>query len=203
MTRALQDAGISVDDIDYINAHATSTRQGDMYEAIALNRMFNEKRALISSTKSMTGHECWMAGASEIVYSLIGPGSMFGNNLLYADDKRYKGNVIAKKKTTLYLIHKNNLMKLLANNPKFLEFFLSTASNKVKDLNARVRLLSFQILEERLMFLLHENNGSLSYQSITSLASELGAERETLSRLISRLSKEGTIKKEKHLLVAL
>ena len=53
------------------------------------------------------------------------------------------------------------------------------------------------------MFLLHENNGRLPYQSITSLASELGAERETLSRLISRLSKEGTIKKEKHLLIAL
>ena len=34
-------------------------------------------------------------GGKEIVYSLIGPGSMFGNNLLYADDKRYKGNVVA------------------------------------------------------------------------------------------------------------
>jgi CRP-like cAMP-binding protein len=142
-------------------------------------------------------------GGKEIVYSLIGPGAMFGNNLLYADDKRYKGNVVAKKKTVLYLIHKNNLMKLLSSNPKFLEFFLSTASNKVKDLNARVRLLSFQVLEERLMFLLHENNGRLPYQSITSLASELGAERETLSRLISRLSREGTIRKEKHLLIAL
>ncbi len=71
MTRAMDDAGVTADDIDYVNAHATSTQQGDMYEAIALNRIFNGKRALISSTKSMTGHECWMAGASEIVYSLI------------------------------------------------------------------------------------------------------------------------------------
>ena len=71
MTRAIQDAGISLDDIDYINAHATSTHQGDMYEAIALDRMFHGQRALISSTKSMTGHECWMAGASEIVYSIL------------------------------------------------------------------------------------------------------------------------------------
>ena len=71
MTRAIQDAGISLDDIDYINAHATSTRQGDMYEAIALDRLFHGQRALISSTKSMTGHECWMAGASEIVYSIL------------------------------------------------------------------------------------------------------------------------------------
>ena len=65
MTRALNDAGLTPDDIDYINAHATSTVQGDMYEAIALDRMFRGRRALISSTKSMTGHECWMAGASE------------------------------------------------------------------------------------------------------------------------------------------
>ena len=67
----MQDAGITPDDVDYINAHATSTQQGDMYEAIALDRLFNGKHALISSTKSMTGHECWMAGASEVVYSLI------------------------------------------------------------------------------------------------------------------------------------
>ena len=71
MTRALKMAGVGEDDVDYINAHATSTHQGDMYEAIALNRMFHGKHALISSTKGMTGHECWMAGASEAVYSII------------------------------------------------------------------------------------------------------------------------------------
>ena len=78
MNRAMQDAGVTPDDIDYINAHATSTPQGDMYEAIALNRLFKGKRAMISSTKSMTGHECWMAGASEIVYSII----MMQNNFV-------------------------------------------------------------------------------------------------------------------------
>ena len=71
MTRAMSDAGVTPEDIDYINAHATSTHQGDMFEAIALDRMFHGQRALISSTKSMTGHECWMAGASEIVYSIL------------------------------------------------------------------------------------------------------------------------------------
>lgn len=78
MSRSIKDAGIELDDIDYINAHATSTHQGDMYEAIALDRLFHGQRALISSTKSMTGHECWMAGASEIVYSLI----MMQNNFI-------------------------------------------------------------------------------------------------------------------------
>ena len=71
MHRALADAGMTVDDIDYVNAHATSTPQGDLYEAKALGRLFEGHRAWISSTKSMTGHECWMAGASEAVYSLL------------------------------------------------------------------------------------------------------------------------------------
>lgn len=71
MSRAMKDAGIEADDVDYINAHATSTPQGDMFEAKALTRLFEGKHAWISSTKSMTGHECWMAGASEIVYSII------------------------------------------------------------------------------------------------------------------------------------
>lgn len=78
MTRALEDAGVNADDVDYINAHATSTPQGDEFEAAALDRLFRGKKALISSTKSMTGHECWMAGASEIVYSVI----MMRNNFV-------------------------------------------------------------------------------------------------------------------------
>lgn len=78
MLRAIKDAEITTDDIDYVNAHATSTRLGDMYEAIALDKLFHGQRALISSTKSMTGHECWMSGASEIVYSLI----MMHNNFV-------------------------------------------------------------------------------------------------------------------------
>lgn len=78
MTRAMEDASVTADDIDYINAHATSTPQGDDYEALALDKLFSGKKALISSTKSMTGHECWMAGASEAVYSVI----MMQNNFV-------------------------------------------------------------------------------------------------------------------------
>lgn len=69
--RALEAASMQPDEIDYVNAHATSTPQGDMFEAIALDRVFRGTHALISSTKSMTGHECWMGGASEIVYSTL------------------------------------------------------------------------------------------------------------------------------------
>ena len=78
MQRAMVCAGIESDSVDYINAHATSTLQGDMYEAMALDSLFRGKKALISSTKGMTGHECWMAGASEAVYSIL----MMRNNFI-------------------------------------------------------------------------------------------------------------------------
>lgn len=71
MERALADARMTPDDIDYVNAHATSTKQGDEEEAVALTRLFGGKKTWVSSTKSMTGHECWMAGASEAIYSIL------------------------------------------------------------------------------------------------------------------------------------
>ena len=91
MKRALDDAGLQPSDIDYVNAHATSTPLGDIEEAKALTRLFvkenqiiNHKSEIInrkpyvSSTKSMTGHENWMAGASEAVYSIL----MMQNNFV-------------------------------------------------------------------------------------------------------------------------
>ncbi len=68
---SLKDADINPDEIDYINAHATSTPQGDASEAQAIAAVFGAYKPLVSSTKSMTGHECWMAGASEVVYSML------------------------------------------------------------------------------------------------------------------------------------
>jgi len=68
---ALCDAGLSPDSIDYINAHATSTPVGDKNEAEAIATVFGDRKVPVTSTKSQTGHECWMAGASEIVYSTI------------------------------------------------------------------------------------------------------------------------------------
>lgn len=71
MRRALEQAGLQPDAIDYINAHATSTPVGDANEAKAIFEIFGESNPPVSSTKSMTGHECWMAGASEVIYSTL------------------------------------------------------------------------------------------------------------------------------------
>lgn len=66
----LEQSQMKPEDIDYINAHATSTPIGDKYEAMAIHEIFGGE-VPVSSTKSMTGHECWMAGASEVVYSML------------------------------------------------------------------------------------------------------------------------------------
>ena len=70
MARALENASMQASQIDYINAHATSTPIGDANEAKAIHQIFGSQTP-VSSTKSMTGHECWMAGASEIIYSVL------------------------------------------------------------------------------------------------------------------------------------
>lgn len=67
---AMKSSGLNARDISYVNAHATSTPAGDASEAKAIFEVFGDGTP-VSSTKSMTGHECWMAGASEIVYSML------------------------------------------------------------------------------------------------------------------------------------
>lgn len=77
MMMALNDSQLKIEEIDYVNAHATSTPMGDGFEAMAIAKIFG-KKVPVSSTKSMTGHECWMAGASEIVYAIL----MMQNNFI-------------------------------------------------------------------------------------------------------------------------
>jgi len=99
MNKVLKRAGVNASEIDYINAHATSTPVGDGMEAKAIFNIFGS-RPYVSSTKSMTGHECWMAGASEVVYSLLmmRDGFLAPNiNFVEGDEITSKINVINKK----------------------------------------------------------------------------------------------------------
>lgn len=68
---AIERAGIDIREIGYINAHATSTHVGDTNEAKAIYNVFGNQKTEVTSTKSQTGHEMWMAGASEIIYSML------------------------------------------------------------------------------------------------------------------------------------
>lgn len=97
---AMNQADINPSDIDYVNAHATSTPAGDGIEAKVIGEVISHK-VPVSSTKSMTGHECWMAGASEVVYSML----MMQNNFIAPninfeepDDDTATINVVAQTK---------------------------------------------------------------------------------------------------------
>ena len=96
---ALKNSGLKTSEIDYINAHATSTLAGDSSEARAINDVFGGDHTPLSSTKSMTGHECWMAGASEIVYSMLMMQNSFvapNINFETPDEDSAKLNIITK-----------------------------------------------------------------------------------------------------------
>lgn len=67
----LKIGAVSQEQIDYICAHGTSTPVGDAAEARAIHNVFGKSGPWVSSTKSMTGHEMWMAGAAQVVYSLM------------------------------------------------------------------------------------------------------------------------------------
>ena len=98
MERSLKQADLTPEDIDYINAHATSTPLGDANEAKAIYEIFGSEIP-VSSTKSMTGHECWMAGASEIIYSILMMQNDFiapNINLENPDDDAKKINLVTK-----------------------------------------------------------------------------------------------------------
>ncbi len=91
--RAMKDSGLSPAEIQYINAHATSTPVGDGKEAEAIFEVFGGKTP-VSSTKSMTGHECWMAGASEIVYSmLMMQGGFIAPNINFENPDEYSAKI--------------------------------------------------------------------------------------------------------------
>jgi 3-oxoacyl-[acyl-carrier-protein] synthase-1 len=109
MKKAIDQAQIQPKEIDYVNAHATSTPVGDSNEAKAIFAVFGENGPFVSSTKSMTGHECWMAGASEIVYSMLMMEHSFiapNINLENPDEDAAKLNLVRKtldKKIDVFL----------------------------------------------------------------------------------------------------
>jgi 3-oxoacyl-[acyl-carrier-protein] synthase-1 len=96
MRQAIGDAGLTPADIDLVMAHATSTPTGDAAEGRALANIFTSRPGapgpLITATKALTGHEFWMAGASQVVYGMLmaGAGFVTGNVNLQNPDSSVK-----------------------------------------------------------------------------------------------------------------
>ena len=133
----------------------------------------------------------------ELVLNSLKAGEIFGNNLIFSSEPVYKGDVIAKEKCVIAFINKENLVYLLQNNQEFLKLYLQAQSDFGKSLNARIQLLSFTNAEERLQYYASKNNNVIVFKNVTTLAAQIGIQRETLSRLLTSLVKRHLIKKEK------
>ncbi len=112
MQMALKSSGLSAEKMDYINAHATSTQGGDSNEAQAINDIFGKTKPLISSTKSMTGHEMWMGGASEVVYSVL----MMQNNFVAPNINFHTPDEFSKKLNIAQVTTPTEINAFLSNS---------------------------------------------------------------------------------------
>ena len=108
---ALRFANVDKQKIGYINAHGTSTPLGDKNEAFAINEVFGELKPYVTSTKSMTGHEMWMSGASEVIYSILMMKNHFiapNLNFEEGDEASCKLNIPAQRLDTDFDIFLSN-----------------------------------------------------------------------------------------------
>lgn len=130
---------------------------------------------------------------NEIIFNIIHKSEMFGNNLLFSSSPYFKGDVIVKENAVIGAIKKKDLIPLLMNNESFLMEYLRYGSDFSKNLNDKIKILSFMTAEERLMYLLDTNNNIVEYKSITELSKRLFLTREATSRLVTKLVNQNKI----------
>lgn len=165
--------------------------------------LFHENEVCVSVALVISGQIVIRSidlNGKEIIYNIINEGGIFANNLLFSNDKRYKGDVLATQKSKVALLSKDNLIEILMNNEIFLRTYLSVQAENIKQINFMVKLLSLDSARERFIYYLEYHHRHIKIESITRLSKELSLTRETLSRLISSLIKEKIIIKEKQLI---
>ena len=138
---------------------------------------------------------------NELIFNILHPNQIFGNNLLFSSNPFYKGDVIALEDCLIAYLDKNDLLKILNKNKEFLLNYLKIQSDFGKELNSKIKLLSLNGATERLVFFLEENDGKYEYKTINDLANLLNLQRETLSRTISLLIKKKIIQRKNKTLI--
>ena len=135
----------------------------------------------------------FLEDGSEIVYNVISPGMIFGNNLLFSSDPIYRGDVIAASNSKVILIKQNILLDILQENREFMIAYLNQQSNFGKELNLKLKLLTFKNAIDRVNYYLSVNYNRVYYKTISDLAKNLGLTREVLSRTLHKMQKDGLI----------
>ena len=137
-------------------------------------------------------------GGKEIIYNMLSQDDVFGNNLVFSSSPYYRGNVIAETEVSLSYIYIKDIEHLFQTNLEFVRCYLQIQSDFGKTLNAKLKMLSFPLAEERILFLLESSNGEIEYNTMTDLANLLFLTREVTSRTVHRLAKENKIILGKH-----
>ena len=137
---------------------------------------------------------------NEVVYNRIQAGDMFGNNLVFDDDNLFRGDVVALEDSLIFVLSRDLFVELLLGNKTFLELYLSMQSKIMKMRQQTIKLLSLKNAEERFLFYLQSQHGKIRFKNVSELAKHLQVERETLSRLISRLEKRHQIRRLSHII---
>lgn len=135
----------------------------------------------------------YLSNGNEVIFNQLVENDIFGNNLIFSSNPRYKGDIIAMQNSEIALIEKNELINILSNNKGFLLEYLKIQSNFSKTLNNKIKLLSINSAEERLYYYLHINSDEIEFDSVSDLSKDLYLSREATSRLISKLIKRNKI----------
>ena len=138
----------------------------------------------------------YFSDGKEVVYSELTKNQMFGNNLIFSSEPFYRGDVVAMEKSVIYYVSREELMKALSASPEFLELYLKQQSDFSKTLNFKIKLLTIGNARDRFLYYLTFYNKQITYKSVTKLAKELYLTRESLSRTMYKMAKDGEIKIE-------
>lgn len=136
----------------------------------------------------------YLEDGKEIIYNDLDKNKIFGNNLIFSSNPFYRGDIIAKQDTEVCLISKKVLLELFKENQDFLVAYLEEQSNFGKQLNLKIKLLTFTNVKDRILYFLSINKNTIKYKSITDLANKLFLSRESVSRELHKLANEKIIK---------
>lgn len=176
----IKNSGIRYDEIS-AERNQTLFFEGDECKKIGI--IISGKISIIS----------YFSDGKEVIYSELGKDQMFGNNLIFSSEPFYRGDVVAMEKSVIYYVSKDELIKALSASPEFLEMYLKQQSDFSKTLNFKIKLLTIGNARDRILYYLTFHNKQITYKSVTKLAKELYLTRESLSRTMYKMAKDGEI----------
>ena len=142
-------------------------------------------------------------GNQEVI-SIIKEHDFFGQYILFQDNGKYLGEVIANKPTKIIKISKDTLLNIMMSDKSFLDAYISLISNESFNIKQQVKLLSHKNALDRVIFYLENNsiNNECHIDSVSSLAKNINLPRETVSRILSKLENNGfLIKNKNHIII--